>query len=59
MNAAGPYSKTFDVMVNACLANKLNYLDVTAEVDIFESAHLKYAPLAKEKGACCEPAILE
>ncbi len=36
--AAGPFSKTSAPALEACLASKTAYLDITGEVDVFESA---------------------
>lgn len=36
MNVAGPYSKTATHLVNACIAAKTHYLDVTGEIEVFE-----------------------
>ena len=38
-------------MVKGCLANELNYLDVTGEIDVFEVAQNEYNQPAKDKGA--------
>ncbi|MBX7149313.1 saccharopine dehydrogenase NADP-binding domain-containing protein [bacterium] len=34
---AGPFSATSRVMVDACIKAKVNYLDITGEIDVFES----------------------
>jgi len=54
MNAAGPYSKTAKPMVNACLATKTHYLDVTGELAVFEWIATKDQE-AKEKGITLLP----
>lgn len=54
MNAAGPYSKTAKPMVNACLATKTHYLDVTGEIAVFEWIAAKDKE-AKEKGITLLP----
>ena len=36
INAAGPYSKTAELMVEACIRNNVHYLDVTGEIEVFE-----------------------
>ena len=39
LNCAGPFSKTADAMMRACLAAKAHYLDITGEIDVLENAH--------------------
>jgi short subunit dehydrogenase-like uncharacterized protein len=36
LNCAGPFSKTHPTVVDACLTNGVDYLDITGEVDVFE-----------------------
>lgn len=36
LHCAGPFSATFRPMFNACLEAKVNYLDVTGEIGVFE-----------------------
>jgi short subunit dehydrogenase-like uncharacterized protein len=36
LNCAGPFSKTHPTLVDACLAEGVDYLDITGEVDVFE-----------------------
>ncbi|MDO1451157.1 saccharopine dehydrogenase NADP-binding domain-containing protein [Rhodocytophaga aerolata] len=36
IHCAGPFSKTAKLMVYACLRNKVHYLDITGEIDVFE-----------------------
>ena len=36
LNAAGPYSKTAEPLVNASIASKTHYLDITGEIEVFE-----------------------
>jgi len=35
-HCAGPFSATAEPMVDACLATKTHYLDITGEIDVFE-----------------------
>jgi short subunit dehydrogenase-like uncharacterized protein len=35
--AAGPFSATFRPMVDACIRNRVHYLDITGEIDVFEA----------------------
>jgi short subunit dehydrogenase-like uncharacterized protein len=37
LHIAGPFSHTSRPMVDACLATRTHYLDVTGEIDVFES----------------------
>ncbi len=36
LNCAGPFSETHPTLVDACLAEGVDYLDITGEVDVFE-----------------------
>ncbi|MFP4187954.1 MAG: saccharopine dehydrogenase family protein [Halobacteriales archaeon] len=36
LNCAGPFSKTHPTLVDACLEEGVDYLDITGEVDVFE-----------------------
>lgn len=36
LNCAGPFSKTHPALVDACLKEGVDYLDITGEVDVFE-----------------------
>jgi short subunit dehydrogenase-like uncharacterized protein len=38
LNCAGPFSRTAKPMIEACLRNKANYLDITGEIAVFELA---------------------
>lgn len=40
VNCAGPFSKTFGTMVQACISTGTHYLDITGEVYVFEQAKL-------------------
>jgi hypothetical protein len=39
LNCAGPFSKTADPLMRACLAAKAHYLDIAGEIDVLEGAH--------------------
>ncbi len=39
LNCAGPFSATAGLLMQACLALHLHYLDITGEIDVFELAH--------------------
>ncbi|MFN4258587.1 MAG: saccharopine dehydrogenase family protein [Gemmataceae bacterium] len=37
IHCAGPFAHTFEVMTNACLQARVHYLDITAEMVVFET----------------------
>jgi short subunit dehydrogenase-like uncharacterized protein len=39
LNCAGPFSKTANAMMRACIAAKAHYLDIAGEIDVLEGAH--------------------
>jgi short subunit dehydrogenase-like uncharacterized protein len=39
LNCAGPFSKTAEPMMAACLLRRAHYLDITGEIEVFERAH--------------------
>ncbi len=41
LHAAGPFSATSAPMVQACLASKTHYLDITGEIEVFEAVHAR------------------
>lgn len=49
LNIAGPFSETAEWAMEACIKNKVHYLDITAEVDIYRLAESKDKP-AKTAG---------
>ena len=42
-NCAGPFSATSGPMIDACLATRADYVDVTGEIDVFEAARRRDA----------------
>lgn len=38
LHCAGPFSATVRPMIDACLAERVHYLDITGEIDVFEYA---------------------
>lgn len=52
--AAGPFSRTSAPALEACLRSKTAYLDITGEVDVFESAFARDAD-AKKAGIAVLP----
>jgi short subunit dehydrogenase-like uncharacterized protein len=43
LNCAGPFSATAGPMLEACLAGRTHYLDITGEIDVFVAAHARHA----------------
>ncbi len=39
IHCAGPFSKTYRPMIEACIATKTHYVDITGEVDVFEALY--------------------
>ncbi|PSP83590.1 saccharopine dehydrogenase [Halobacteriales archaeon QS_6_64_34] len=39
LNCAGPFSRTWEPMVEACLRTGTHYLDITGELTVFEAIH--------------------
>ena len=52
LNCAGPFSKTYPVMIAACLKQKVSYLDITGEIEIFESAQALQQEIKKAEILC-------
>lgn len=49
LHCAGPFSKTSQPMMKACLSSGTHYLDITGEIDVFEQAHA-LSEEAKQQG---------
>jgi short subunit dehydrogenase-like uncharacterized protein len=56
LNCAGPFSKTADVLMQACLAVKVHYLDITGEIGVLEEAH-RFDTDAKTAGVVLCPGV--
>jgi short subunit dehydrogenase-like uncharacterized protein len=54
--AAGPFSMTSAVMVNACLQAHVHYLDITGEIDVFEACHARDSE-ARVRGCVVLPGV--
>jgi short subunit dehydrogenase-like uncharacterized protein len=54
VNCAGPFSWTAEKMVKACLVSRTDYLDITGEIDVFESLQ-SYDQQAKTKDIMVMP----
>ncbi|HET9034327.1 MAG TPA: saccharopine dehydrogenase NADP-binding domain-containing protein, partial [Dokdonella sp.] len=39
LNCAGPFSRTFQPLLESCLRNRVHYLDITGEIDVFAHCH--------------------
>ncbi|GEO04375.1 membrane protein [Adhaeribacter aerolatus] len=56
LNCAGPFSQTARPMVEACLLTKTHYLDITGEIEVFETIK-SYHWQAQEKGIVLMPGV--
>ncbi len=56
IHCAGPFSATSAPMIEACLASKTNYLDITGEIEVFEHAHAQNER-AKQAGIVICPGV--
>ncbi|ULQ55680.1 saccharopine dehydrogenase NADP-binding domain-containing protein [Flavihumibacter rivuli] len=56
IHAAGPFSITARPMIEACIRNKVHYLDITGEIPVFELAK-KYDQQAKDAGIMVMPGV--
>lgn len=56
LHAAGPFIDTADIMIQACLAAGVHYLDITGEVPVFEHA-FGYHQAAETRGIVILPGV--
>ena len=56
IHCAGPFSATAEPMMDACIASKTHYTDITGEIAIFEMAQDKDS-LAQEAGVVLCPGV--
>ncbi len=56
LHCAGPFSHTAQPMVDACLRQKVHYLDITGEVEVFESCAARDRE-AREAGVMVMPGV--
>ena len=56
LHCAGPFSATALPMMRACLANKAHYLDITGEIEVFETAQA-FSEQAKAAGIVMCPGV--
>ena len=54
--AAGPFAATSRPMADACLRNRVHYLDITGEIDVFEALAARDAE-AKARGVMLLPGV--
>jgi short subunit dehydrogenase-like uncharacterized protein len=54
LNCAGPFSQTARPVLDACLAVRAHYLDITGEIDVFALCHQHHAQAA-ERGIVVAP----
>ncbi|HZZ61266.1 MAG TPA: saccharopine dehydrogenase NADP-binding domain-containing protein [Roseiarcus sp.] len=56
LSAAGPFSATFRSLVDACIRNRVHYLDITGEIDVFEAIAARDAE-ARSVGVTLLPGV--
>ena len=56
VNAAGPFSATATRLVEACLASRVHYLDISGEVDSFDALS-RYDRAARQAGVMIMPGV--
>lgn len=56
LNVAGPFSRTAQPLIEACLESSTHYLDVTGEIDVFELA-ARHDAAAREAGVMLLPGV--
>lgn len=54
LHCAGPFTDTAPAMVDACIASRTHYLDITGEIEVFENLFARDAD-AREAGAVVCP----
>jgi short subunit dehydrogenase-like uncharacterized protein len=56
LHAAGPFKRTARPMIEACIRNKIHYIDITGEIEVYEMAK-KYDDAAKKAGIMIMPGV--
>jgi short subunit dehydrogenase-like uncharacterized protein len=56
LNCAGPFSRTAAPLLEACLEQRVHYLDITGEIDVFALCHRADAR-ARERGIVVAPGV--
>jgi short subunit dehydrogenase-like uncharacterized protein len=54
LHCAGPFSRTSEPMVQACLRTQTHYLDITGEIDVFEACAARDR-VARDRGVMLMP----
>lgn len=49
IHCAGPFQNTWKKMLDACIRNRCHYLDITGEIEVFESIKARSEEIAKGK----------
>lgn len=55
-HCAGPFSATSRPVLDACLATRTHYVDITGEIAVFEAAHARHEE-ARQKGVVACPGV--
>lgn len=56
LNCAGPFERTWETAVDACLRSKAHYLDITGEIEVFEGIHARNQE-ARDAGVSLIPGV--
>jgi len=56
LNCAGPFSRTAEPLVDACLRTETQYLDITGEIGVFETLHSRDSD-ASDAGVMLLPGV--
>ncbi|HTU26760.1 MAG TPA: saccharopine dehydrogenase NADP-binding domain-containing protein [Pirellulales bacterium] len=56
LNCAGPFARTAQPLIAACVAARVNYLDITGEIDVIELA-ARHHDHARHAGIALMPAV--
>ncbi|MEP6882386.1 MAG: saccharopine dehydrogenase NADP-binding domain-containing protein [Dokdonella sp.] len=56
LNCAGPFSRTCEPLLAACLRNRIHYLDITGEIDVFAHCHRLHKQ-ARHAGIVIAPGV--
>ncbi len=56
LNCAGPFNQTAEEIINACISEKVNYLDITGEIPVIEFAWTQNEA-AQKAGICIIPSV--
>lgn len=56
LNCAGPFARTAEALMRACIATGVHYLDITAEIDVYRLAE-RLGPQAAAAGVMLLPGV--